>query len=483
VAETRLTQLATKVQPAARKAAAHNFRRLNGNFLVTHEGGEHVYLSEKDYGKFLEGTLSKDAGAGKALHDKGFMREYLDFQDMGRRSVARNLLDWPGPSVHTIVVTLRCNYKCLYCHASVVDPSRFDKDMTIETARQVVDFAFQSPNPEMMLEFQGGEPLINWPVVKFVVQYARRKNKLYGKTLHIGLISNFSLLDDERLDFLIENGVSFCSSLDGPEDLHNKNRVYLGGNSHAQVVANLKKVLARREAGAKVDIPNAICTITKHSLPRAKEIVDQLVGMGIERIQLGPLDPVGYALNHWDEIGYTSKEFLTFYEEALDYVIALNKKGHKVYEKMAMIFLVRILEGGHWRFPNGDALARLAYDYDGSIYTSEEGRLLANAGDPFFKIGHAGAMKYQEVFDHPTVRASLLAANGNTQPQCFQCAYQPYCTVQPVFNYETQGGLWGRMPENAWCEKLMGIFDLLFKRLAKPESREVLESWLTYQDR
>ncbi|NNN04479.1 MAG: His-Xaa-Ser system radical SAM maturase HxsB, partial [Elusimicrobia bacterium] len=70
-----------------------------------------------------------------------------------------------------------------------------------------------------------------------------------------------------------------------------------------------------------------------------------------------------------------------------------------------------------------------------------------------------------------------------SQPQCFQCAYAPYCTVQPVFNHETQGSPWGQMPTNGWCEKMMGIFDVLFSRLQDPKSRAVLESWLAYKDR
>ena len=99
---------------------------------------------------------------------------------------------------------------------------------------------------------------------------------------------------------------------------------------------------------------------------------------------------------------------------------------------MALIFLIRILRGGHWRFPNADGLARLAYNHDGGIYVSEEGRLLANEGDPFFRIGHVSESRYGEVMGHPTLRADLLAASTAAQPLCSQCAYSPFCTVVPV---------------------------------------------------
>jgi radical SAM protein with 4Fe4S-binding SPASM domain len=334
-----------------------------------------------------------------------------------------------------------------------------------------------------MIEFQGGEPLLNWPGVKFIVEYATAKNAMHKRTLHFGLISNFSLLDDEKIDFLAARGVSFCTSLDGPKDLHDRNRIYLGGNGHGSVVDGLRKIIARKAAGAAVDAPNAICTVTRQSLGRAPEIVDQLVALGLERVQFGPLDPIGFARKHWDSIGYTSAEFVSFYADALDYLIGLNQKGVKVYEKMALILCVRILEGGHWRFPNADAVARLAYNHDGGVYTCEEGRLLANEGNESFRIGEADSSDFTELLDHPTVRASLLASSANAQPMCFQCAYSPFCSVLPAYNQATQGGVFGRMPDNGWCEKMMGLFDVVFTRLKDPTARPILESWLEYKSR
>ncbi len=487
---SRLTEPVGTLEAAPLRVAAHNARKLGSSVLITNDIGEHSMLTDADYERYLGGRIANDdvltTGVGKVpgLLQKDFIRDQLDFAHLANRTVPRQLLDWKGPKVHTVVVTQRCNFKCVYCHASVVGVERTDKDMTVETARQVVDLIFSSPNPILMIEFQGGEPLLNWPVIKFIVYYAKEKNKHHKRALHFGLISNFSLLDDEKIDFLIANGVSFCTSLDGPKDLHDQNRIFLGGNSHESVLAGLRKVVAKKTAGAKTDTPNAICTVTRHSLSRAPEIVDQLVALGLERIQFGPLEPIGFAKKSWDTIGYTSAEFVKFYADALDYIIALNRKGVKCYEKMTLILIVRILEGAHWRFPNADGIARLAYNHDGGIYTCEEGRLLANAGDEFFKIGHASSSSFSDLLDHPTVRASLLASNiQQAQPMCFQCAYNPFCSVLPVYNHATQDSIFGRMPDNGWCEQMMGIFDVVFTKLQDPEARKVLESWLEYKDR
>jgi hypothetical protein len=81
------------------------------------------------------------------------------------------------------------------------------------------------------------------------------------------------------------------------------------------------------------------------------------------------------------------------------------------------------------------------------------------------------------------VRASLLASSSSAQPMCFQCAYNPFCSVLPVYNQGTQGSVFGQMPDNGWCEKMMGLFDVVFAKMQDPEARKILESWLEYKSR
>lgn len=480
---SRLSSPAGLLEPEPRKVAAHNARLLGGKVLMTNDAGEHAVLEPGDYARYLGGRVGDGEELGRQLIQKDFVRDQLDFARLGESMAERFLLRWPGPSVHTLVVTKRCNFKCVYCHASVMGESAEGVDMTPETAAAAVDLAFESPNPRLTFEFQGGEPLLNWPVVKLIVSYAKLKNKHRSKELNFGLISNFSLLDDAKLDWLCEQGVSLCTSLDGPAALHDKNRAFLGGSSHALVTERLKAIQARRAAGARIDPPNAICTVSRFSLSQPEAIIDQLVALGLERVQLGPLDPIGFARRSWATIGYAPAEYAAFYGRALDHLIALDGRGVKAYEKMALILLLRVLQGRHWRFPYADGIARLAYDWDGAVYTAEDGRLLAADGDAFFRIGRVGESRYEDLLEHPTVKASLYAASPLAQPMCFQCAYNPFCTVQPVHGHATQGSLWGQMPNNGWCGKMMGVFDEIFLRLQDPRKRKVLESWLEYKDR
>ncbi|MBI3565463.1 MAG: hypothetical protein HY079_09735, partial [Elusimicrobia bacterium] len=100
--------------------AAHAARVLGGGVLVTNDAGEWHVLSGEDYGRYVAGTIRDEEPLGAALAAKDFFRDHLDFPRMGAALASRHLLKWPGPSVHTLVVTRRCNLKCVYCHASVV---------------------------------------------------------------------------------------------------------------------------------------------------------------------------------------------------------------------------------------------------------------------------------------------------------------------------------------------------------------------------
>ena len=97
------------------------------------------------------------------------------------------------------------------------------------TAMRALDIAFASPAARIKIEFQGGEPLLNFPMIKTIVAAAKARS---GKKVDFVIASNLALLDDAVLTFCKANNILLSTSLDGPADLHNKNRPRPGGNSH-----------------------------------------------------------------------------------------------------------------------------------------------------------------------------------------------------------------------------------------------------------
>ena len=146
-----------------------------------------------------------------------------------------------------IVTTLRCNHKCKYCHAAVAPMSATQFDMTQDIARKVVDTIFYTNSPSLTIEFQGGESLVNYPVVQFITEYATSRAQHLGKQLTFSLVTNLTLMTEEKLTWLLDHGVDICTSLDGDMMTHNSNRAGYTGNSFETVTYWMKRVSEEKQ--------------------------------------------------------------------------------------------------------------------------------------------------------------------------------------------------------------------------------------------
>lgn len=466
------------------------FRKVDDRWFVSNDLGDWVILSESEFGDFMAGALPTDSARFEELASKGFVAGEMDAQEFRRRYWARRQHTLSGPNLHAFVLTERCDHKCQYCHASVVGMDRTDTDMSKETAERCVDFALQTTNSGVTIEFQGGEPLANWEVLQHTVRYAQQQNQRVGKDLAFSLVTNTTLMTEERLDFLIDNHVQICTSIDGTEDVHNKVRIAgKGGGSWKNTIGWVQRINARYEAmGLDPELyrTEALPTITRHALPNPEALVDTYVSMGCRAIFLRNLDPFGLAAHTSKKLGYTMVEFLAFYERAVDYMIELNKQGVQVMERLAAIMLAKMLTGEDpnyldLRSPCGAGIGQLAYHPSGQIYSCDEGRMVAASGDEAFQLGDVQETTYDELMGGPRVRALVTASTVEALPGCESCAYNPYCGVCPVYSYTTQGSIQGRIPSSTWCQKHIGVFDYLVRRLARADDTEMemFRRWAT----
>lgn len=448
-----------------------SFARRGGRVLVTNEFGAAASLSPGGFGAYAAGRPGR---AAKELEAGGFLSGRLDIEGLAA-GLRENLLPgWRGPHVHIIEVTRRCNSACLYCGASA---SPGGPDLAPRAARAVLNFIFAIPAPSLMLEFQGGEPLLNFGAVRELVLGAEARAAASGRKVNFSIVTNLSLMDEGKLRFLREHRVAVCTSLDGPAALHGSSRRLAGGSGHAAAARWLKKISALA-AGGRFEAPNAICTVTRASLPHAAAVVDEFVRLGLLRVQLGPLEPLGRARAAWEKLAPSPAEFAAFYRAALGRILELNRRGVPVYEKGALQFAKQYLNRRRPRYQNLDLAYRLSYAADGSVFGSDEARLLYNGGDPVFRLGSVFRDSFEGLLRKPAARA-LLASDfpALAQPFCARCAFSPWCRISPAQHYAAQGSFWGNLPASPRCAAYKEIFAFLSGLCESPGTLRILRRW------
>ncbi len=140
------------------------FGDLDGWKVLTNDAGEWHVLTPTDFNALVSGNLSADHTHYAVLQRKGFIRADLDLEDIADKVRRKKRWLGQGPHMAVVISTLRCNQSCKYCHASRTDMDRVDTDMSLETAKKVVDHAMRTPSPYLNFEFQGGEPTVNMDV-------------------------------------------------------------------------------------------------------------------------------------------------------------------------------------------------------------------------------------------------------------------------------------------------------------------------------
>lgn len=456
-----------------------NYREMRQKVLLTNDLGRYVFLSKEEFYRFLRDQLDPQEEITQRLMDEFFLYDGSEYEFVERageafRMYRRNLFQ--GAALHIFVLTKQCNQQCVYCQAST-ELERHTQ-MSGETAAKAVDIALQTTAQYVTFEFQGGEPLMNFDTLKFIVEYAEEQNQSCGKNLEFSVVTNLMLLDEEKLEFLTKHGVSICTSLDGDEILHNKNRPYFQQNTFDILK---KKIQMIQDKGASV---SAIQTTTRDSLPRYREMVDQYLAFGLNQITIRPLTQLGYAAKNWAKIGYTVDEFLNFYRRSLDYIIERNQQGTFILEGHARMFLSKIFcrDAGNYmelRSPCGGAIGQLAYYYNGKVYSCDEARMLAEMGDDSFCLGNVEQDTYESIVSNPVCKTIARSSCLEGLADCDGCVYQPYCGTCPVISYARYQTVYPSMLQEYRCRIYKGIQDILFEKLEQQDEEvvEIFRRW------
>lgn len=454
-----------------------NFKKINNKYLLTNDLGKYMFVSSKELESLLKNDIDYASDFGSEATDKffcynGSKQAFSEVLKPYTRE-SKNYL-FSATALHIFVVTNACNMKCVYCQAQngTYTPTGM---MTEDIAKRAVDIALSSPETCLSFEFQGGEPLMNFDMIKFIVECT--KGRSHNKIIDFNIVSNLTLLTDEMAEFIKKNNIGVSTSIDGDEYLHNKNRCYrTSRGTYADVMRGINKLKKHEiEYGA-------IQTTTRSSLNNPEAIVDEYVKLGLPSVFIRNLTPLGCARSAWDEIGYTPEEFIDFYKRCFDYIIQLNQNGVFLKEGHASVMLSKILKGYpvnymELRSPCGAGVGQIAYYYDGNVYTCDEGRMLAEMGDDSFKLGTVNNT-YDELMNCNNCKAACISSVLESLPNCCDCVYNPYCGTCPVVNLALSKDVYVKEPNDYKCKIYKGIFNVIFDALQYPGKEKILKSWL-----
>lgn len=461
------------------------FGRLDDRrYILTNEVGEYTLLTRDELVALVDRRLDSSGEPYRSLKSKHFLfddysRTAIDLLALKYRSRAERTSWFTG--LHIFVVTLRCDHSCHYCQVSRQTEDRAAFDMSIDDAERALEFTFRSPSPVIKIEFQGGEPLLRFDLIVHIVERAIELNREHRRRLDFVIASNLSLLSDHVLDFCRRYKIVLSTSLDGPPDIHRTQRPLRGQDSYATTIGAIR----RARAALGPDAVSALMTTTAASMDRVEDIVDEYVRHGFHSIFLRSLSPFGFAARQSLLRRYAVDDWIAFYKRGLAKILEVNRQGYPLREEFTAVLLEKIFSpmGSAYvdlQSPAGLGIGVLVYNYDGAVYASDEGRMLAEMGDQSFRLGCLGEDSYESIMTSERLLTLLADTMTEGAPMCSDCPFLPYCGADPAFHVATRGEAVGHKAFSAFCKKQMALFRHLIDLLDRdPGARQTLLGWIS----
>lgn len=411
-----------------------------------------------------------------ALEDSLYLRlEALGVILTGKNAteIAAQKMRWTEPHYrhpvhHIIVSTLRCNLSCTYCHAPVVSAAAGPSyDLSAEKAEQILAFALKSKSIVQSFEFQGGESLLNMPLLEQLIPRIKEAYQRRGRKVYLSVQTNGTLLNNRKMSFFKEHNVYVGTSYDGQPLLHDQNRVTNKGKPSST------RVLQMIETYNLPSLP----TVTKQSIAQWQIIIDHQLAAGGKVVTMQPVYPINSARKNWNLVGVEDEQFLRTYADCIGYLKSIWRDDYYPMERRMVLAFnklakIRDVDFADFGSPCGMVHSQLLYDFNGDIYTCDEGRDF-----PEFKIGNVESSSYDEVVFGARTR-HLKSLSLPLDEECGSCAYQPYCSSCPVYQRAVEGHLSATHAGTRNCLHTKLIFDTLLAWIA--ESPDLLMKVATY---
>ena len=323
-----------------------------------------------------------------------------------------------------------CNLNCSYCFAS---QGKYHGDravMSLEVGKRALDFLIENSGSRHNLEvdFFGGEPLMNFDVVKELVAYARQREKETGKNFRFTLTTNGVLVDDDVIEFSNREMSNVVLSLDGRKSVHDRYRVDFAGNgSWEKIVPKFQKfVKARGDKGYYMR-----GTFT-HANPDFLEDIKEMLDLGFTELSMEP------GVSAPGDEGALTDEDLPIVLEQYEKLAALMLERHRAGKPFTFYHYMIDLKGGPCIYKRisgcGSGTEYMAVTPWGDLYPCHQ-----FVGEEKFKLGN--------IWDGVTnteTQKDFASCNVYARPECADCWAKLYCSGGCAANaYHATGSVRG----------------------------------------
>ena len=370
-----------------------------------------------------------------------------------------------------LVPTLRCNLACSYCQVSRAALGASNHDWSEKTLLHVLGFVSNLKGPAAKIEFQGGEPTLRPDLIARVIDAAPS-----DIDAQFVICTNLQSIDDAVLALFDRKNVLISTSLDGPLEVHAHQRSDAG--LAEQFAANLRFLLDRYGP----DKISALPTVDPRNPPKPADLTDAFSSFGMRSIYLRPVNFQGFARKKHGGSREIGKAWTDYHSAFIRHLIDRNWKDRtRVFEETYFShILCRIFRPGtnrhvDLRNPNPLGQDYVVVDYDGTVYPTDEARMLTRAGVIDLSIGDVST-GWQTA-----ERDALSAASTNDgDPACEVCAYKPYCGRDIVDDISRYGTTDLPRHETEFCRRHLAIFDFAFELIYSDceKTRYSLGRWL-----
>ena len=323
-----------------------------------------------------------------------------------------------------------CNLNCGYCFAS---QGKYNGDravMSFEVGKQALDFlvAHSGSRTNLEVDFFGGEPLMNWDVVKQLVAYARSIEKDAHKNFRFTLTTNGMLIDDDVIDFANREMSNVVLSLDGRKEIHDRCRVdYAGNGSWDRIVPKFQKLVEAR--GNQNYYMRGTFT---HANPDFVKDIETMLDLGFTELSM---EPVVCAP---DDPAALTKEDLPIVLEQYELLAKKMIERKKAGKPFTFYHYMIDLTGGPCIYKRisgcGSGTEYMAVTPWGDLYPCHQ-----FVGDEKFRLGDIW-----NGVDNTAIQNEFRGCNVYTRPECADCWAKLYCSGGCAANaYHATGSIQG----------------------------------------